>query len=445
MPGDVLLGVDVGTTSIKALAVAPTGEVVATHSTPTPWHHEGPHFDIAPQVLADAVIDVLVRTAEGAQGRVVGIGVTGIGETGILLDSHGRPCAPALAWFDPRGDASRVKAAVSDLEFRCATGMRLNSKPSIAKIQWLYDHVSSSRDAVVHLGVGDWIVHSLGGDMAAEVSVASRSGLMDVTTTKVWEPGVELVGNLMPARRAWAGDHLGCVTGDAPEILRGAVLTNGGHDHQTACLVAGAAHPGMLFDSLGTAEALLRVVDPVSLEDIENLTGADISVGQTVLRDHHVLLAGRLTGLSLDRIAALVGATTREDRQKLGSDALALSRNTAHPRIVGVGNDHLSIVNVTDGVTPAALWRSAVEDLVALTQEPLERMDHVAGAHSEAVVVGGWIKNPMLAAAKRDQLGDYRVLDVAEPGAFGAAFSAGVAAGILQLPEVGCEPVWLSE
>ena len=445
MPGDVLLGVDVGTSSIKAVAVAPSGRVLASHADPTPWHHEGPHFDIDPRVLADAVLAVLVAAAEQAGGRIVGIGVTGIGETGILLDGQGEPCAPALAWFDPRGDASRVKAAVSDVEFRRATGMRLNSKPSIAKIQWLYDHVDTARNAVVHLGVGDWIVHALGGQMAAEVSVASRTGLMDVTTTQVWQPGVDLVGDLMPPLRAWAGDPLGSVSTEMPEILRGAVLTNGGHDHQTACLVAGAAHPGVLFDSLGTAEALLRVVNPVTLDDIETLTGVDINVGQTVLRDHQVLLAGRLTGLSLERIASLVGATTREQRQALGEEAVRLRRDATFPRLVDVGNDHLSICDVTDGVSPAALWRSAVEDLVTLTQEPLAQMDEVAGTRESSVVVGGWIRNPMLAQAKHEQLGDYRVLEVAEPGAFGAAFTAGVAAGLLQLPAVGREPIWLSE
>lgn len=445
MPGEVLLGVDVGTSSIKAVAVDPSGRVLASHAQPTPWHHEGPHFDIEPRLLADAVITVLSRAAEQADGHVVGIGVTGIGETGILLDGSGQPCAPALAWFDPRGDASRVKAAVSDVEFRRATGMRLNSKPSIAKIQWLYDNVDSSRDAVVHLGVGDWIVCALGGEVAAEVSVASRTGLMDVTTTQVWQPSIELVGDLMPAARAWAGDPLGRVTGEVPEILRGAVLTNGGHDHQTACLVAGAAHPGVLFDSLGTAEALLRVVRPVTLDDIEQLTGADINVGQTVLRDHQVLLAGRLTGLSLERIASLVGATTRDQRQALGEQAVLLSRDATFPRLVDVGNDHLAIADVTDGVSPAALWRSAVLDLVALTQEPLARMDEVAGDHEASVVVGGWIRNPMLASAKRDQLGDYRVLETVEPGAFGAAFTAGVAAGLLRLPDEGCEPCWVSE
>ena len=440
---EIVLGVDVGTTAIKAVATSLDGGVQASVSVPTPWHHEGPHFDIDPLVLARAVTGALVEAATASGGTVLGIGVTGIAETGILLDRHGRPCAPALAWFDPRGDASRVRSAVSDGEFRRATGLRLNSKPSIAKILWLHEHVPTSREAVVHLGVGDWIVHALGGDRTAEVSVASRTGLMDVTTTATWEPSVEIVGDLMPNSRAWAGDALGVVGDQAPEVLRGAVLTNAGHDHQTACLLAGAAHPGALFDSLGTAEALIRVVPaPLALDAIEALTDADVQVGQTVIRDHQILLAGRLTGLSLERIAALLGATTRDARQALGESALGVTRDASFPRLVDVGNDHLTIRDVTDGISPAVLWRAAVEDLVELAGRSIGVMDGVAGPHTSSVLVGGWIRNPMLAKAKREQLGDYRVLTVEEPGAVGAAFLAAVACGRAELPAPGARPAW---
>ena len=442
---EVVLGVDVGTTAIKAVATGLDGAIMSTASRPTPWRHDGPHFDIDPTLLADTVIAVLVEAARTAQGTVVGIGVTGIAETGILLDRHGHPCAPALAWFDPRGDAAPVRAVVSDREFRCATGMRLNSKPSLAKILWLRAHVPTAHDAVVHLGVGDWIVHALGGRQSAEVSVASRSALMDVTTSQAWAPAIDLVGDLLPGERVWAGDALGTVGPDGPLELRGAVLTNAGHDHQTACLLAGAAHPGVLFDSIGTAEALIRIVPgALSVDQVDAMTDADINVGQTVVRDHQVLLAGRLTGLSLERISSLLGATTREQRTALGARAVDVVRDDSFPRLVDVGNDHLTITDVTDGITPEVMWRAAVEDLVELAARPLEVMAQVAGPHDSSVLVGGWIRNPMLAQAKERNLGAYRVLDVAEPGAVGAAFLGAVAAGRAPLPKAGEVPHWAS-
>ena len=70
----------------------------------------------------------------------------------------------------------------------------------------------------------------------------------------------DLVGDLLPSERVWAGDPAGSASGDIPAILRGAVLTVAGLDHQAAVLISGAARDGALFDSMGTAEALIRTV-----------------------------------------------------------------------------------------------------------------------------------------------------------------------------------------
>jgi sugar (pentulose or hexulose) kinase len=451
MSVEVLVGVDVGTTSIKALAVSPGGNVLGAASVVTPWHRDGPLADISPRALADAALSVCADAAGGAQSavggavRVMGIGVTGIAETGVLLDRRGRPCAPALAWFDPRGEVQAIRDAVDRAEFQRSTGMRLNSKPSVSKVLWLQRNIPAASAAVRHLCVGEWIVRALGGDEVTESSLASRTGMFDVSDRAAWGPATELVGDLMPARHVWAGDNAGAAGGDVPDILKGAALTVAGHDHQTASFISGASRDGALFDSMGTAEALIRTVaEPVPREQIERLTDSDISVGWTVIPDHQMLLAGRLTGLSLERIAALLGATGRADRRALGEAALAIVRDPQSPRLVDVGNDSLSIVGVTDGISPALAWRVAVEDLNAIVDDTLRAMEASVGPHLSAVVAGGWIRNPMVAAEKRRQLGDYRIAELDEPGAMGAAFLAGVAAGLLARPGFDGIPAWRS-
>ncbi len=118
MSTEILVGVDVGTTSVKAVACSLSGEVLASASRPTPWRRDGAHADIDARELADVTIAVCAEVASderlGATGSAVvrGIGVTGIAETGVLLDSAGNPCAPALAWFDPRGDVQALRERV---------------------------------------------------------------------------------------------------------------------------------------------------------------------------------------------------------------------------------------------------------------------------------------------------------------------------------------------
>lgn len=448
---EILVGVDVGTTSTKALAVLPTGEVIASASQETPWRHNGAMADVDPTLLAQVAMTVCAEAATdervAALGPVVvrGIGVTGIAEAGALIDTAGRPCAPALAWFDPRGEMQVVKDAIDRSEFQRVTGTRLNSRLSICKILWLQKNIPGATAAIRHLCVGEWVVRSLGGDEVAEMSLTSRTGLLDVLAKQPWQPAIDLVGSLLPERRIWAGDNAGTAGGAIPEVLKGAALTVAGLDHFAAGFIAGGIRDGVLFDSMGTAEALIRTVaGTLPPEEFSALTDRDISVGWSVLPDHLMLLAGRLTGLSLERVAALLGKDDRASRLALGDEAVAIERGPDSPRLLDVGNDSLAITGITDGVSPALLWRSVVEDLTAVTDEALADMAASVGPSTSAVVVGGWSRNPMVAAAKHRQLGDYRVSDIPEAGALGAAFLGGVAAGLLERPGTDGIPVWAS-
>lgn len=448
MRHEVLVGVDVGTTSVKALAVTPAGEVLSLASRETPWRHAGPLADADPTELADTVIAVCAEAAEGAGpgAQVRSIGVTGIAEAGVLVDGAGRPCAPALAWFDPRGDAAAVRAVVAPRDFQRATGRRLNSKPSLMKVMWLRANVPSSLDAVRHLCIAEWIVRAMGGEEVSEASLSARTGMLDVTRREPYPVAVELVGDLLPTNRIWAGDPAGAARADSvPPILVGATLTVAGLDHQAALLISGAARDGGLFDSMGTAEAMIRTVAaPLPVDQVEWLTDQDIDVDWSVLPGHQALVAARLTGLSLERVAAMLGATDRDARRGLGEAAVLLERGDDAPRLVDVGNDALVLGGITDGITPALTWRAVVEDLTAMAGVALEQMATAVGPHQSAVLAGGWTRNAMVADAKTRQLGPHQVMDIQEPGALGAAFLGGVAAGVLARPGRDGVPVWAS-
>ena len=180
------------------------------------------------------------------------------------------------------------------------------------------------------------------------------------------------------------------------------------------------------------------------VDQIEWLTDQDIDVDWSVLPDHQILLGARLTGLSLERISAMLGAPDRAGRRALGEAALAVERGDDAPRLVDVGNDALVLGGITDGISPGLTWRSVVEDLTAMAGVALEQMATVAGPHTSAVLAGGWTRNPMVADAKSRQLGAHEVMDLQEPGALGAAFLGGVAAGMLSRPGADGVPAWAS-
>lgn len=445
--GDLLVGIDVGTTRVKALAVALDGTVVGEAEAITPWRHDGACADIDADVLADVAMSVADRALDDArvpaQGVVRGIGITGMAEAGALLDASGRPCAPTLVWHDPRGLVEPIRARVGREEFWRACGIRLNSKPSLAKILYLYDAYPGTRQrAVRHLGIGDWVVHAMGGEQVAERSILSRSGLYDVLADAPWGPATDLVGDLTAHERIWAGEPAGRASDAAPERLRGAVLTAAGLDHGSASFAMGAMRLGVLTDSLGTAEALLRLFLPVERDTVQLLVERDVGVGWGVVPGYLCTVAGLLTGLSLERMAALLGLTDRQRRLEVSQQALAIDRSALPFRIGEASHEGLTLAGVTEGLSPAAAWRAAVDDLTALSTGLIDFIESQIGPRTEAVVTGGWSHDPAVAEAKRRQLGAYSTSLVSEAAAMGAAYFGGVAAGLLERPGPDEQPRW---
>jgi sugar (pentulose or hexulose) kinase len=444
---ELLVGIDVGTTRVKSLAVTLDGRVVGESESPTPWRHEGACSDIDADVLAGLAMTVADRCLDDPRvpddAIVRGIGVTGMAEAGALLDAAGRPCAPTLAWHDPRGLAEPIRERVSREEFWRTCGIRLNSKPSLAKVLYLYDAYPGSRDrAVRHLGVSDWVIHAMGGEQVAERSILSRSGLYDVLADEPWQVATDLVGDLTAPRIVWAGEQAGTVGDQAPPRLRGATLTAAGLDHESAAFAMGAMRLGVLTDSLGTAEALLRLFAPVDRDTVERLVERDVGVGWGVVPGYLCTVGGLLTGLSLERMAALLGMTEREQRRRVSAEALTADRSTVPFRIAEASHEGLTLAGVTEGLSPALAWRAAVDDLTALSTDLIDFIEAVIGPRTEAMVTGGWSHDPTVAQAKRRQLGDYATSSVAEAAAMGAAYFGGIAAGLLERPGPTEAPSW---
>ena len=432
---EILIGVDIGTTRIKAVATDLNLKVLTDHAEPTPWIHIKNFSEIDMVLLAQTVITVASKAADLAGGKVIAIGFTGFSETGVLMDSAGRPLAPGLAWHDPRGITEPILKELGDFEFRARAGAQLNEIVTISKVLWSNENYPESKKAKHFLSAPEWVAYCLGAEPVNELSLVSRTGFFDVEARKPWEEAIALVGGGKDflARLVVAGEAIGVVSDEAPKNLRGAIITIAGHDHFTAAYYCGAINEGSLFDSMGTAEALLRTFKaPLKREAIAELAEANVGLSCSVIADHYTLLGALPTGLTLERACALVGMTSRDQKIALGNAALAIDPTASAMRVVN--NYHgLSVTNLDDAVSPAALFRATVEHLVDDSAEMIALIEKFTGRADNVVIAGGWIKNPVIAFAKERQFGSYRVSDAQEAGATGAAEFAGIAAGKFNL------------
>ena len=435
---EVLLGIDVGTTDTKVLLTTTDGAEITSKTTPSRWDEHGGRFtDMPADRLADAVLELLERTVRIAADqigpvRVAGIGVTGMGEAGVLLDGHHRPVFPLLAWFDPRG-AEQLQRFPQALraEFGGRTGLPLSPLTTLAKLAWMRD-LGVDFAGKTWLNVAEYVIWRLGGVPACELSLLARTGLLDQDSGSLWPAALDLVGasdTLVP-RRVLAGTPVGRAGethGPVPAVLHGAVLTVAGHDHPVAAVGCGVVGPDELFDSFGTAEALVRTVTgDLDFAARERLASNGIETIRHVLGGRQALIAGTRAGLLLRRTLRLLGADHPEGRDRLDAAVMALPDAPDGLRIGGATNDDgiLRITASSDDVSPAAVFRAVLDHAMGETALCLARMDSEVGPPRAAVVAGGWTGMRSVRQAKARSLPAVRFSTRTQAGCFGAALFA---------------------
>jgi sugar (pentulose or hexulose) kinase len=434
MAETLLVGLDVGTTSVKAAVVTADGTEVAHGRATTPWQATATGAELDADALLSAGWDAINQALSLApDGTVAGVGVTSMGESGVLVDRHGRPVTPVVAWYDVRDDAeARLLSRELGARFSAQTGLPLRSQWSLTKHRWLVRHVPDVTSAARRFNIGEWVVRGLSGVEASDLSLASRTGWLDLRGRAWWSESLEWSGiaeSLLPPL-APSGEPLGKVSSeDAPVRLRGAAVAVAGHDHQAAAVGAGASGPGDELDSCGTAEALVRAV-PLGLSDaaISELVETGITVGWHVLRDHWSLLGATRGGLLLRRVLDLLG---RSSAGLPVLDAAARSLpDAADMRITDRMGAGLDITAIRDGASPGLLWRAAVDSATEQAAALHSVITRVSGQHRQLAVTGGWANSTALLEAKERLMGPLTRPAVTEAGARGAALLGGLCAGV---------------
>jgi sugar (pentulose or hexulose) kinase len=420
----LLLGIDVGTSACKAAVVDAHGAELSLGQVPTPWEP----VPTGAELDADALLRAVVAAAReaidrGPEGVVAGIGVTSVAETGMLLDADGRVLHRPVAWHDARG-AAEAEAIARDLpDFTERTGLPASALCSLAKLKHL-----GTDGAARWLNVGEWVVHRLGGRHVSELSLSSRTGLLDLDPVAPYAEALAWAG--LPAdalaELVVAGTEAGRSDGAALPGTEGAALTVAGHDHLVAGVGVGVVAPGDVLDSCGTAEALVRVAPPQDPAARRRSAQAGVTVGWHVAEGRQALLAGVWSGLALREVLDKLGA----DREALSAGALAIAPGEAPALELELELHSLDRPPIALPVAaPVAVWRAAIDTVTREVQALIAHIDEVAGPHTKVVVTGGWARDHAVFEAKR-RLGAIEAPPVVEAGCRGAALLSGVAAGL---------------
>jgi xylulokinase len=312
---DLLLGIDIGTTNIKAVLTTPDGQVLAQAHTGYPIYRPRPNYvEQDPEDWWQGAITVtreVMKMTTAVPEQIVGIGVSGQGCAVTLIDDDGKVVRPAIIWMDSRAEAQcaalRQTCAADILQYNGKQPAPYNADPVL---MWLQQHEPESIAAAqCSLTTTGYINYRLTGEPVENISDASILFAFDLAKDTWSDKLIDAFGlprKLYP-RVAPSHEIIGGITPLAARELGlrpGTPVIAGGEDTSSSGLAIGAGQPGQAFLSLGTA-GTMYVVD-------ENLT-----IHPQLLTFRHVLPNAYLLGGSM----AAVGGALSWCRDLLGGNA----------------------------------------------------------------------------------------------------------------------------
>jgi glycerol kinase len=453
----LILALDQGTTSSRAIAFGRDGRPVAAAQQPFEQRFPSPgHVTHDPEAIWSsqlAAAQQVVREVGGAE-RIAAIGITNQRETTIVWDrATGAPIADAIVWQSriTAPATERLRAAGHEPLFRARTGLPLDAYFSGPKIAYILDAVPGARSRAdsgeLAFGTVDsFLLWRLTGGTAGagalhatDVSNASRTLLFDIHRQAWDDELLSLVGvprAVLPDVRATSG----LFAETAPELFGRAIpIAALAGDQQAATFGQACFGPGRAKNTYGTGAFLLLNTGEQPRDSANGLLttiGWQLAPGGpvTYALEGSVFSAGSAVQWLRDGVKAIAAAP---DIEALAASVEDTSGVYLVPAFTGLGapywdpNARGTIVGITRGTGLAELARATLESIAFQVADVLEAMTVDAGERLQALRVdGGAASNDLLLQLQADLIGvPVERPVVAETTALGAAYLAGLAIG----------------
>jgi xylulokinase len=430
-----LIGLDVGTSSVKGVAVSDAGAVLAVESEPVRSSTPRPGFsEQDPEEWWTGAERVLARLTSAA-GSIDGIGLSGQMHGLVALDSGDRVLRPAILWNDQRtaAQAAELEAQLGGVDGAvAATGNRMLTGFTAPKLAWMAAHEPAVLERVRRVLLPkDYVRLRLCGEYATDVVDASGTGWFDVRS-RGWSedpPAVE---------RDWLPEALesAAISGRTPD---GVVVAAGAGDQGAGALGVGAVgNGGPASIVLGTSGVVCAPTAGFAADSLGRLQASC-----HVVADGWFLMGVMLSAAgSLAWLSAVVGASAADLVAEAASWDPGVEGLTFLPYLSGERAPHLdpaargAFAGLSVRHDRGAMARAVLEGVAFGLRDCL---DLVAGAGVEvgvARVSGGGARSGLWLEIVASVLGvTLEVVEVPEAAAYGAALLGGVAGGVWDSPE----------
>ena len=457
-----LMGIDLGSTSIKAVIYDEHGKMVSNGYRPTPLTYdnkEQPSWCVwEPEKIWDCVCaSIRQALAELSDPQEVkAVAVTGFGMDGLPMDKDGKPLYPMISWHCPRTipQYERFTKEVGKENIFRLTGKQPQSIDSIYRMIWMKEnHPEILEKTDTWLLIEDYVNYMLCGVMGTDYSMATCTSAFDQRTHSWCEDLIKTAGiptEIFPEARQ-SGFVLGKIQSDAAGLTglsKDTQIVLGGHDYICAALSVGAVDSSVLLDITGTWEMLIMAADKVQITD--NLYKSGLYLEGHVAKDRCCYVANSICG---DMTEWMKVQLCKEEELRAEAEDINIwqaiedtcrqspagSRGcTFLPHFSGAGtpnydmNSMGAFIGLHNPTERGDLIRSVFEGLDYQLMEIIDAYKTFGiGDPSRIITTGGSTRNTFWMQNKADVTGSIiEVPDLFEATPMGAALMAGVGIGV---------------
>jgi len=461
----ISIGIDVGTSGTKALAIDSQGKILAEASAIYPCHHPKPLWsEQDPENWWQATVQVvceIVKKAKLKPADVAAIGLSGQMHGSVFLDKHNKVIRPALLWND-----QRTKAECVEIEKRAGGRKRLIkmvANPALTgftapKILWLRNNEPRNFAKTVKVLLPkDEIRRRLTGEFATEVSDASGTLLLDVVKRKWSKPllnKLDLDADLLP--KCYESEEVtGTLTQEVAAKLglsTDCVVVGGAGDCAAGAVGNGIVKKGLLNTSLGTSGVVFAHSDEPQYDPQGRLhtfchavrgkwhmMGVTLTAAGALQWFHNEIVTAGITGQK--EKSAYRQITEEAQKIPAGSEGLQFL-----PYLAGERTPHLdpnargALIGITLKHTRGHVTRAIMEGITMAMRDSYAIMQDLGVPIRQIRASGGGAKNPFWRQMQADIFGKPVTAMVADEGAaYGVALLAAVGAGEFKNIEEACK------
>lgn len=427
MSEPLYLGIDLGTQSVRVLAVERNGAVTASAAEPFRSRREGVRHEQEPEswwLGAAACLRQAMNTV-GPGRRIGGIAVDATSGTILLGDVQGRALSPALMYDDGRAAAEAIRVEEAGRDLWAEMGYRIQPSWALPKLLWLAQTFSALRTARL-LHQNDFVNARLAGRvLASDWSHALKTGYDLVRTEWPWKvmDALNIPSTMLPEIVA-PGTKIGEIGVDAAQetgVPEGTPIFAGMTDGCAAQIAAGAMQAGSWNTVIGTT----LVVKGATRERVHDPLG--------VLYSHRsadgLWLPG---GASSTGAAAIAAGFAKDDLSALNTEAERSGPTSlvVYP-LVSKGERFPFVAPEAEGFTlgnaknDAERYRGVLQGIAMIERLAFDRLRQLGVAtDGRFSISGGAVKSEPLNQMRADMLERELSVPAITEGAFGMAMLA---------------------